>query len=110
MDPPCPASAVHPGRGVIVLGVISWHILDPFVPTLCLLNTTAYPNIVADHIYLFMITVYLSSDGHFQQDNAPCEKSLISNWCLDLDSESIVLKWPPQSLDLSPIEHSRDVV
>ncbi len=32
------------------------------------LNTTAYLSIVADHVHPFITTVYLSSDGYFQQD------------------------------------------
>ncbi len=35
------------------------------------LKATAYLSIVADHVHPFMTTVYLSSDGYFQQDNAP---------------------------------------
>jgi len=41
------------------------------------LNATAYPGIVADNAHPFMTTVYPSSDGYFQQDNAPCQKPQI---------------------------------
>jgi len=44
------------------------------------LNAAASLSIVADHVHLFMTTVYRSSDGYFQQDNAPCHKAhIISN-------------------------------
>ncbi len=59
-------------------------------------NTTAYLSIVADHVHPFMTTVYPSSDGYFQQDNAACHKAqIISDWFLEHDNEFTLLKWPP---------------
>ncbi len=59
------------------------------------LNATAYLSIVADHVHPFMTTVYPSSDGYFQQDNAPCHKAqIISDWFLEHDNEFTFLKWP----------------
>ncbi len=92
MDPSCLASTVQAG-GVIVWGIFSWHILGPLVPIEHSLNTTAYLSIVADHVHLFMTTVYPSSDGYFQQDNASCHKAqIISYWILEHDNEFTLLK------------------
>jgi len=72
---------------------------------------STYLSIVSDHVHPFMATMYPSSDGYFQQNNAPCHKArIISNWFLEHDNEFTVLKLSPKSPDLNPIEHLWDVV
>ncbi len=98
MDPSCLVSTVQVGGGgVMVWGIFSWHTFGSLVPIEHRLNTTAYLSIVADHVHPFMTTVYPSSDGYFQQHNAPCHKAqIISDWFLEHDNEFTLLKWPPQ--------------
>ncbi len=107
MDPSCLVSTVQAGCcGEMVWGIFSWHTLGPLVPIEHCLNATAYLSIVSDHVHPFMTTVYPSSYGYFHHDNAPCYKAqIISNWFLEHDNEFTLLKWPPQSPDLSLIEH-----
>ncbi len=112
IDPSCLVSMVQAGGGgVMVCGIFSWYTLGPLVPIEHRLNATAYLSIVADHVHPFMTTVYPSSDGYFQQDNAPCHKAqIISDWFLEHDNEFTLLKRPPQLPDLNPIEQLCDVV
>ncbi len=108
MDPSCLVSTVQAGcgGGVMVWGIFCWHTLGPFVPIEHRLNATAYLSIVADYVHSFLTTVYPSSDGYFQHDNAPCHKAqIISDWFLEHDNEFTLLKWPPHSPDLNPIEN-----
>ncbi len=112
MNPSCLVSTVQAGGGgVMVWGIFSWHTLGPLVPIEHRLNATVYLSIVADHVHPFMTTVYPSSDGYFQQDNAPCHKAqIISDWFLEHDNEFTLLKCPLQSPDLNPMERLCDVV
>ncbi len=71
MDPSCLVSTVQAGGGgVMVWGIFYCHTLSPLVPIEHCLNATAYLSIVADHVHLFMTTVYHLL-MYFQQDNAP---------------------------------------
>ncbi len=76
MDPSCLVSMVQAGGGVVVWGIFSWHTLGPLVPTEHCLNSTVYLSIVADHVHLFMTTVYPSSDA---TSNRICTMSQSSN-------------------------------
>jgi len=87
----------------LVVVVVSWHTLGTFSANWASF-ATAYLSIVPDHVHHFMGTMYPSSDGYFQQDNAPRHKARIISLY-----EFTVLKWPPQSPELNPKEDLWDL-
>ncbi len=117
MNQSCLVSMVQAGdSGVMVWDIFLahfgplWAFGPHLVPIEHCLNATAYLSIVAV-VHPFKTTVYPSSDGYFQQDNAPCHKAqIISDWFLDHDNEFTLVKLPPQSPDLNPTEHLWHVV
>lgn len=70
------------------------------------MNSERYIDMLEETLEASFLKLFgeMSPNYHFQQDNAPCHKSKrVLKWFKD--NQIKILDWPPQSPDLSPIEH-----
>ena len=87
----------------MVSGMISSIGLRPIVHFYGNINARVYKELLCPHAvpHLCKGTVETSI---FMQDNAPCHKAKTELSFLE-EEEIAVIKWPPQSLDMNPIEN-----
>ncbi|GBN76504.1 Transposable element Tc1 transposase [Araneus ventricosus] len=110
--PSCPAGHTQAsGGGIMLWGTFSWAALRPVVVVEQTMKAANYLNITADQLHPYMVFVFPTGNGIFQQDNAPCRKArIVLEWFEEHTDEFHLMSWPPNSLDLNPMEHISDVM
>lgn len=72
-----------------------------FLPKSTKMNAARYKSILEEHLLPFMA---IRNTRTFMQDGAPCHTAkMVTRWLADKNIE--VMKWPPNSPDLNPIEN-----
>ncbi|GBO00817.1 Transposable element Tc1 transposase [Araneus ventricosus] len=109
--PSCTAGHTQAGGGGIMLwGTFLWAVLGPVVVAEQTMKAANYLNIIADQLHPYMVFVFPTGNGIFQQDNAPCHKDrIVLEWFEEHTYEFYLMSWPPNSPDLNPMEHIWDV-
>ncbi|GBM69412.1 hypothetical protein AVEN_158718-1 [Araneus ventricosus] len=88
-------------------GSFSWAALGPVVVVEQTMKAANYLNIIADQLRPYMAFVFPTGNGIFQQDNAPCHKArIVLEWFEENTDEFHLMSWPPNSLDLNPMEQA----
>ncbi|GBL78944.1 Transposable element Tc1 transposase [Araneus ventricosus] len=110
--PSCTAGHTQAGGGGIMLwGTFSWTALRPVVVVEQTMKAVNYLNIIADELHPYMVFVFPTGNGIFQQDNAPCHMTwIVWGWFEEHTDEFHLMSWPPNLLDLNPMEHIWDVM
>ncbi|GBM97223.1 hypothetical protein AVEN_182041-1 [Araneus ventricosus] len=79
-----------------------WSTLRPMISVDTTLNSTAYFNIVADHVHSFIV---------IKQENALWHHARsVSNWFEEHQSEFTLFSWLAQYPDVNPMGHLWDEV
>ncbi|GFV64729.1 transposable element Tcb1 transposase [Trichonephila clavipes] len=105
--PECIVSTVkHGGGSLMVWGAISWCGLGPLVTLHGKVKAAHYVNNQKDQVHPFVQTSFPGECPLYQDDNAPIHTAkIVQEWFAEHAGEVGHLDWPPQSPDLSIIEH-----
>lgn len=72
---------------------------------------TNYLSIIVDLFHPYMVSVFLTGNGVFQQANILCHMARIMlPWFEKHACEFQLIPWLPNSPDLNPIEHVQDIM
>lgn len=97
-------SSVKNRNQLMLWGCISYNGTGMLVEVKGRIDSQKYVDIICDNLQLSAHMMGLGNDFVFQHDNAPVHTSRLTLSFL-ADHGVKIMKWPPQSPDINPIEH-----
>ena len=94
----------RPKFSVMFWGCITYYGVGTLTPVDGYMNSEKYITILDENLWPVIARHFSTRPYIFQEDNAPCHVSRMSNqW--KCDNDILTLEWPPQSPDLNIIEN-----
>jgi transposase len=104
LNPDCIAATVKHSPSKMFWGCFSWNGLGLIVPIKGSVTGQTHAKVIDDYVVPTLDDLFPRNNRIFQEDNAPPHRSKVAMAARE-NAKIVVLDWPSQSPDLSPIEN-----